>query len=527
MGANMAEPGRPSKPGNVICQAPGFAGAQVVRTSATVALTARAAHRGRGIEEPPHAPVSPVLTLEAVPMSRRSPILLLALALLALAAPVAAQHLPSDADLLEMIRTRVEENRATGIVLGVLEADGTRRIQAYGWPGPRMKPLSAETIFETGSISKVFTGILLADMAADGVLSLEDPLQDHVPAGVTIPSRPGQTIRLVDIATHRSALPRLPSNLSPADPSDPYADYTVPMLYDFLNGHELRRDVGEQYEYSNLAVGLLGHVLALSDGTDYEALVKERILDPLGMESTGITITPEMEANLARGHNEANGVVPYWNIPTLAGAGALRSNMNDMLDFIEANVGEATSDLERSMRVSHEVREPAGGANSIGLNWHILSVGEDRVVWHNGGTAGFRTFAGFDPDRGVGAVVLTNSAHGADDIGFHLINGSVPLAAPPVEQVEIEVNRAVMERYVGVYELAPTFRIAVTLEEAGLAIQATGQPKFPVFAESETVFFLKVVAAHVEFVIEDGEVAALILHQGGASQRAARIEGAS
>ena len=459
-------------------------------------------------------------------MSRRVSLLTSVFVLAALAAPVGAQHFPADSELQELIRTRVEEGRATGIVVGVLEADGTRRIQAYGRAGPGAMPLGAETIFEIGSISKVFTAIILADMAADGLLALEDPVQTLAPDGVTIPSRPGQAIRLVDIATHRSALPRLPDNMSPADPSNPYADYTPQMLYDFLNGHELRRDVGAQFEYSNLAVGMLGHLLAMKSGMDYEELVTERILDPLGMVNTGITLTPEMERHFAKGHDQAGNVVPYWDLPTFAGAGALRSDMNDMLDFIEANVGEPTSDLERSMRASHQMRESASGPASIGLNWIIQPVGDDRIIWHNGGPAGFRTFAGFDPARGVGAVVLTNSAHGADDIGRHLINNEAPLAPAPeptTERVEIDVDRSVMERYVGVYELAPTFKITVTLEESGLSVQATGQPKIPVFAESETRFFMKVVEAQVEFVVEAGAVTAMILHQGGAAQRAAKI----
>jgi serine-type D-Ala-D-Ala carboxypeptidase/endopeptidase len=445
----------------------------------------------------------------------------------ALAAPIAAQHFPSDAELLEIIKTRVEEGRATGIVVGVIEADGTRRIQAFGDPGPGAMPLDAETVFEIGSISKVFTGILLADMAADGLFSIEDPVQDLLPEGVIMPSRPGQTIRLVDIATHRSGLPRLPDNMAPADMSNPYVDYTPEMLFEFLNGHELRRDVGSEFEYSNLAVGMLGYLLALRNGTDWETLVKERILEPLGMDRSGITLTPEMARHFAEGHDQNGEVVPYWDIPTLAGAGALRSDMNDMLDFVDANMGDPTSDLERSMRTSHDVHASAGGGNSIGLNWIMQAVGDDRVIWHNGGTAGFRTFAGFDPERGVGAVVLTNSAHGADDIGLHLINNAVPLAPAPqprTERVEVEVGRSVMESYVGVFELTPNFKITVTLGDVGLSIQATGQPRFEVFAESDTMFFLKVVEAQIEFVVDDGEVVALILHQGGAAQRAAKIQ---
>lgn len=218
--------------------------------------------------------------------------------------------------------------------------------------------------------------------------------------------------------------------------------------------------------------------------------------------------------------------MPLWDIPTLAGAGALRSDMRDMLVFLKANVGEPRSALERALRTAHEPRAPAGPNMQIGLNWLTRAVGEDRIVWHNGGTAGFRTWIGFDPARRVGVVVLTNSAHGADDIGFHLVNPAVPLQpppAPPKQRTEIPVAREILQRYVGVYELTPQIHIEITLDDAGLGLQVTGQPRFPIFAESETDFFLKIVDAQITFVLEGGAVAALVLHQGGADQAARKV----
>lgn len=441
----------------------------------------------------------------------------------ATAVAAAPRHFPSDDSLLALIRGRVEEGRATGIVLGVLEADGTRRVVAYGDAGPGARPLGPESVFEIGSITKVFTGILLADMAARGEVSLEGPAQAYEHEGISLPARDGREITLLDLATHRSGLPRLPTNLSLSNPANPYATYTVEQLHEFLSEHTLRRAVGAQYEYSNLATGLLGHLLANAAGVDYESLVRARILEPLGMTSTGIALMPEMRERLALGHDQAGNVVPNWDIPTLAGAGALRSNMNDMLTFLEANVGEPRGDLEEAMRLSHQPRQEAGGTMSVGLNWHIRAVGDDVIVWHNGGTGGYRTFLGFDPARAVGAVVLTNSAHGADDIGFHLVNPSLGLAPAPRERVEVEVPRAVLERYVGAYRLGPNFIIEVTLDGARLSVQATGQPKFPIFPESETEFFLRVVEAQITFVVENGEVTSLILHQGGADQTATKI----
>ena len=450
-------------------------------------------------------------------------LLLVALALLSPAA-ADAQHFSSDEDLTELIRSRVEEDRAVGIVLGVIEADGSTRIVSYGHAGPNARALGDKSVFEIGSITKVFTGILLADMVARGEVSLSDPVSDYLPDGVTMPTRGGREITLLDLSTQHSALPRLPDNMSPADATNPYADYTIEQMYAFLSGHELRRDIGSQYEYSNLGVGLLGHVLARVGGGSYEDVVRERILEPLGMSMTGIKLEGDIRAWMTEGHNQQGSVVPLWDLPTLAGAGALRSNVEDMLTFLAANTGPPESQLERSMRDSHEQRRSMSAQIAIGLNWHIRSVGDERIIWHNGGTAGFRTFIGFDPDKGVGAVVLTNSGHGADDIGLHLINPEVPLAPAPLERVEVEVAEDVLQTYVGEYELAPTFSIVVTLEDGSLFAQATGQATVAMFAESETEFFLRVVDAQVTFERDThGVVTGLILHQAGANQPGRKV----
>lgn len=438
-----------------------------------------------------------------------------------------AQYFPSDAELTELITSRVDEGRGVGIVLGVLEANGSTRVVAYGDAGPDARPLGPRSVFEIGSITKVFTATLLADMVARGELSFEDPIADYLPEEVSVPSRGGE-ITLLTLSTQHSGLPRLPSNLSPADATNPYADYTVEQMYAFLSGYELTRDVGARFEYSNLGVGLLGHVLSLAADRDYEQLVRERILDPLGMDMTGVALDDDMRGWMTRGHDQQSEVVPLWDLPTLAGAGALRSNMTDMLAFLAANVGPATSDLERAMRVTHEVRAEAGPGMSIGLNWIVRVTDDQRILWHNGGTGGFRTFLGFDPDAEVGVVVLTNSGHGADDIGLHLLDPDVPLAgapAPVVAREEIDLPDEILARYVGVYELAPTFSIAVTLEDGALFIQATGQPRLPVFAEADTEFFLRVVDAQITFEVSaDGMATGLVLHQNGQNVPGRKVE---
>ncbi|MGC1520781.1 MAG: serine hydrolase, partial [Steroidobacteraceae bacterium] len=164
-------------------------------------------------------------------------------------------------------------------MVGVIDAKG-RRIVAYGsLEKADKRPLDGDTVFEIGSITKVFTSLLLADMVQRGEVKLDDPIAKYLPASAKVPERNGHSITLVDLATHTSALPRMPANFRPKDPANPYADYTDEQLYAFLSSYELIRDVGAKYEYSNLGFGLLGQGLAHRAGTDYETLVETRICD--------------------------------------------------------------------------------------------------------------------------------------------------------------------------------------------------------------------------------------------------------
>jgi serine-type D-Ala-D-Ala carboxypeptidase/endopeptidase len=326
-----------------------------------------------------------------------------------------------DSQLHALIKARVDSGTSIGIVAGTVDAGGLRTIAAYGNAGPGALPLGADSVFEIGSITKVFTAILLADMAERGEVKLDDPIARYLPSTVRVPQRSGRAITLMDLSTQTSGLPRMPDNFMPADARNPYADYTVAQLYDFLSRHELRRTPGEMFEYSNLGVGLLGHVLSLRAKKPYEALVKERILNPLDMDHTAIALTPWMTQHLAKGHDQTGSVVSNWDIGVLDGAGGLRSTLNDMLTFARANL-QTTGRLQQLMQRTHAERASAGNPNAfIGMNWIIRRLDGQEVVWHNGGTGGYRTWLGLDKKKGRAAVVLTNSSHGADDLGFELL----------------------------------------------------------------------------------------------------------
>ena len=329
------------------------------------------------------------------------------------------------AEIAGAIKERVDAKKAAGMVVATIEPDGTQSIAAYGTPGPGAAPLDADSVFEIGSITKVFTAILLLDMVDRGEVKLDDPVATHLP-GVRIPERAGRKITLRDLTTQSSGLPRMPDNLRPKDIANPYADYTAEQMFEFLGRHELTRDIGAQYEYSNLGVGLLGQALTRRAGKSYDALVQERILKPLNMEHTGVALTPWMRAHLARGHNAQLAVTSNWDIPAFAGAGALRSTMNDMLKFARANLDPSGGRLHKIMQQAHAVQLSAGRPDmSIGMGWHIRRMNDRDVIWHNGGTGGYRTWMGFDKSRKVAAIVLTNSSLPNDDLGFTLVGGPV------------------------------------------------------------------------------------------------------
>ena len=328
-----------------------------------------------------------------------------------------------NAEIAAAIKTRIDAKKVGGMVVATIEPDGSSSMAAYGNPGPDAKALDGDSVFEIGSITKVFTAILLADMVDRGEVSLDDPVAKHLRAGVRVPERNGKAITLIDLSTQSSGLPRMPDNMKPANPMNPYADYTVEQMFEFLGRYQLTRDIGAEFEYSNLGVGLLGQALAMRAGKTYEALVKERILEPLQMDHTGVTLTPWMREHLAKGYSAGGMAMPNWDLPALAGAGALRSTMNDMLKFARANLDTSGARLPRLMQQTHVVRRSVGKDMSIGMNWMIRSMNGREVVWHNGGTGGYRTWLGFDKTRKIAAIVLANSAIGHDDLGFELVAG--------------------------------------------------------------------------------------------------------
>jgi CubicO group peptidase (beta-lactamase class C family) len=338
-------------------------------------------------------------------------------------AQMLGSRLANPDEIHDMLVQRIDvQHKSGGIVVGVITKKA-REIISYGhFDAADARLPDGDTAFEIGSISKVFTSLLLADMVVKGEVKLSDPVSKYLPASVRVPTRNGKHITLLDLATHYSGLPRMPSNFS--------WDYSQQQMFDFLNRYELTRDPGQKFEYSNYAVGLLGQILALRAGTDYETLLRTRITGPLQMNHTAIHLTPEMKADFIPGHGFGMGEAPAWEVPALAGAGGIRSTANDLLIFLAANMGILNSPLQPAMKKMLSVHRTSDPGSEIALGWFI-APGRNSVIWHNGQTNGYHTFMGYDPHRKVGVVVLSNSFESIDDIAWRIFSYTV---TGPVEQ---------------------------------------------------------------------------------------------
>jgi serine-type D-Ala-D-Ala carboxypeptidase/endopeptidase len=312
-----------------------------------------------------------------------------------------------------------------GVAVGVLKNGEIRTLGRGKLAGHRPSRPAGDTIFEIGSITKVFTATVLADMALEGLVSLDDPVQRYLPSGVVLPVR-GRPITFVDLATHASGLPGLPKGmfrLALKERHNPYANFSVDDLHTGVTNARLRRAPGKRVKYSNFGFGLLAHVLALRAGQTYEELVTERILAPLRMTDTSIAVPEDKEGRFAQGHNRRGRPVSNWEIPTLAGAGALRSTVEDILNFLALQLDDSESRLARAARMTHEPRARRRVV-TVGLGWFIVPVERGKpfkAIWHDGGTGGFRSVAGFVKETRTAVVVLSNSSRPVDRIGLQIV----------------------------------------------------------------------------------------------------------
>lgn len=427
--------------------------------------------------------------------------------------PPGAIAVPPDAEIRKILAERVgAEGNGVGIVVGVIGPQG-RRVVSYGQLGPgNPRPPDGDTAFEIGSVTKVFTALLLADMVRRGEVALADPVAKYLPAGVKIPQRNGRSITLLDLATHTSSLPFMP---------DEGATSTA-QLYQFLAGYELQRDIGAEQEYSNIGYWLLGEALASRAGKDFESLLRTRVLLPLHLKSTAITLPPELKAKLAVGRDvslqpaPAFSAMPIYSLMTAAGG--LVSTVNDISTYLRVAMGYEKSPLAPAMEMMLRTRRPMSQPGTEqALGWVVKGEGDERLIFHEGGTWGYASAVAWDPRKRVGVVVLSNQVGDVGDIARHLLRPSLPLAKPTVtKHTEIALDSAVLDAYAGRYEAPGEGVFVIARESDFLTIQAPtdwGLPKLRMRPESRRDFFAAELPLRVTFQTEDdGRVTGMLIY---------------
>lgn len=316
------------------------------------------------------------------------------------------------------------------VVIGVSTPAGR---QVWGFGGidrdGRRVPPDGRTLYEIGSITKTFTGTVLADLVRDGTVALDDPVREYLPPDWSVPTRDGREVSLLHLTTHTSSLPRMPPGFLPllvltGSGEDPYAGYKRDNLRLTLWQLELSRPIGSRFEYSNLGVGLLGDALARAAGEpDAEPLFQKRLLTPLGLTDTAFTLTEEQLARLAPPFRANGWRAHNWHFDCLKACGGLRSTADDLLTYAEAALGRAETPLRPAFELATQPwRQTCEGERSVGLGWFVQpirdpdqsSAAPGRLIWHGGATGGYRTFLGLLPERGCAVVILSNSAADVD-----------------------------------------------------------------------------------------------------------------
>ncbi len=329
--------------------------------------------------------------------------------LLLLAGPLAMVNAgPSDEDLArKFFRALIPKKTPIGIVVGVVRRGGG---EVYVLGDVKF---DGRTLFEIGSVTKVFTSLALATMVVEGKVGLDDPIRKYLPDNVSPPTRNSKQIRLVHLATHTSGLPRLPPNmpawLTVLTYGNPYASFDLKRLYTAVGQVKLETEPGAKCAYSNFGAGLLGQLLANAAETDYDSLVKQRICKPLGMTHTMVHLSDDAKADLAPACLRYGKKAANWDLAALAGAGALKSNVRDLMIFVREHLWPTHEKLAKAVELTIKKRHAAPPVGEIGLAWHFTEANKVEICWHNGGTGGYSSFVGFVRSAGLGVVVLGNA----------------------------------------------------------------------------------------------------------------------
>jgi len=302
----------------------------------------------------------------------------------------------------------VEKRVVDGLSVGYIEGEHYGIVH-LGTANQAKEKANNLTVYELGSVSKVFTGLLLADAVVRGEIKLNAAADVANPAEIQLPSRDETPIKWIDLSTHRSGLPRLPGNLPLTDLVNPYRDYDSKKAAAFLNQYELPRKPGDSQEYSNLGGSVLGYLVAQNAGKSYQQLLRERISVPLRMTDCTVSLTSDQTKRLATPHDKFGSETPPWTFADLPGAGGIHATMRDMMRFAKAQLTPPSGTLGDAIELAWKQQRDADASGpAMGLGWLIAGDGQTR--WHNGQTGGSHTALFINRELKCAVVVLCNTA---------------------------------------------------------------------------------------------------------------------
>ncbi len=420
-------------------------------------------------------------------------------------------ELPSNSEISELLAQRMEQN-GVGIVVGVIDRNG-RRVVSHGHTGAvDHRPLDGDSIFQIGSLTKTLTALLFSDLVASGELGLEDSADTYIPGDVSLPN-----ITLKHLATHTSGLPSMPRNLDISAKPNPVEGYLVSDLYEFLDSFEPDSSVGSTWSYSNLGVSLLGRIIANRTEMTYEEVLTERILSPLQMYDTTITLSDNQLSRVMPGHDRYLNPVETWEMRTMPASGSLRSSVNDLLEFVELYLEPRDSPLSQAVEIQLSNRVPNNSGEQA-LGWVILP---GEIIQHSGGKSGYRSGIAINTQLGYGAVVLANAR--TDDlpinIALYLATGA-PLADAPIAPESdpiVSLSTEQLEEIVGTYQFESGNEYEVGATNSMLLIRYPSGAILEFAPVAANSFFYIAGNDDVEFVLGPNNEAQMILYPNGKS----------
>lgn len=318
------------------------------------------------------------------------------------------------------IKPFIQNPLNSGLSIGIIQ-NGETTFYHYGETKKETAKLpNNNTIYEIGSISKTFTGYILAQAIADKKVSLDDDIRKFMAAKYANLEFEGNPILIKHLINHTSTLPRLPENLDQQlhfDPENPYINYSKEMISIYLQDYKMTSKPGIKQEYSNFGVALLGIILENIYKKPYRILLKNYISNPFKMKNTVENIIEPQKINFAMGYNLEGLEAKHWDLVSFVAAGGIKSTIEDMTIYLQENISETNSKIA----LTHEITF-SSDKQSNGLAWVINKTKDNNTfIWHNGGTGGFTSFCGFIKEKKCGVVILNNSSNSVDNLAVSIL----------------------------------------------------------------------------------------------------------